>query len=433
MPNKTKITSFSHDGRGIAHIDNKIIFLAGGLPGEEVEFNYTKKHSNYDEGVVTSIINPSPYRVEPPCLHFGNCGGCSLQYISTDGQLACKEHALLEQLEHLGHVKPEKMLPPLIGPSYGYRRKARLGAKFVIKKNKVLVGFREQNGRFLADLQSCKILEPSVGTVIDQLANLLTNLISRNHIPQIEVAIGDDAIGLVFRHMEKIPESDIEQIIKFAEQHKLRIYLQPKGPDSVQLLCPKNDDFYLHYSLPKYNLTFAFHPSDFTQVNSKINEAMINRAIELLTPQSNETILDLFCGLGNFTLPFAKYCKNIIGIEGELKMVGRAKENAKQNNIDNAEFYCADLTHDINTFAWAKQKFSKIILDPPRTGAIEIMKNIVGFGAKKILYISCNPATLARDAATLVSHGYKLECAGIMDMFPQTKHVEAIALFDYSL
>jgi 23S rRNA (uracil1939-C5)-methyltransferase len=429
MDDKIKITSFSHDGRGIAHLNNKIIFLAGGLPDEEVEFKYTRKHTNYDEGVVTSVINPSPYRTEPPCPHFGNCGGCNLQYISAEGQITYKEHALLEQLERFGHIKPEKALPPLTGPSYGYRRKARLGVKFVIKKNKVLVGFREQNGRFIADLQSCKILEVSVGTIIDKLSVLITNLISCDTIPQIEVAIGDDAVGLVFRHMKKLPQSDIEQLIEFAEEHKLRIYLQPKGADSVHLLFPKDDEFYLHYDLPKYNLKLAFHPSDFVQINSKINEAMISSAIKLLDPQANETILDLFCGLGNFTLPFSKYCQNIVGIEGDSKMVERAKENAKQNNISNADFYCADLTQAIETFAWNKQKFSKIILDPPRSGAIEIINTLMDFSAQKILYISCNPATLARDAAILVAHGYKFECAGIVDMFPQTKHIEAIALF----
>lgn len=429
MTEKIQITGFSHDGRGIAHIANKIIFLAGGLPNEEVEFNYTKKHTNYDEGIVTKIITPSSYRIEPPCPHFSICGGCSLQHITTEGQVTYKEQALLEQLEHFSHIKPKNILPPLTAQDYGYRRKARLGVKFVIKKNKVIVGFRENNGRFLADLQSCKVLDPKVGELINALGTMIAKLSCKEIIPQIEVAIGDDAAGLVFRHMKALPQTDIDQLMAFAKLHTLKIYLQPQGPDSVHLLYPQTDSFFLQYTLSKYNLTFAFHPTDFIQVNAALNAAMVDRALQLLEPQPEENILDLFCGLGNFTLPLARFCQRVVGVEGDPNMILRAKENAKSNNINNVEFYSADLTQDIQQFAWSQKKFDSIILDPPRTGASEVINTITSFSAKKILYISCNPATLARDAAAITAHGYQLEKVGIMNMFPQTKHTETIALF----
>ena len=430
QPHTIEITKLSHDGRGIGAINGKTTFVRGALPGETVEARLVRKHRRYNNGVATDVILPSAERVDAKCPHYMTCGGCSLQHMAPDAQRRLKEQTLLEQLQHIGNTAPEKLLPPLTGPEWGYRRKARLGVKYVTKKEKLLVGFREIDGRYIADIQSCDVLHPRVGTLITALSVLIRSLSCYQHIPQIEVAIGDEDVALVFRHLEPLTDDDHAALQQFGEQHALRILLQPKKLDSIWQLYPKGESELLTYTLPEQQLTFEFHPSDFTQVNLEINRQMVNRAIELLNPQANETLLDLFCGIGNFTLPLSKHCKHIVGVEGSDIAVERANHNANLNAISNTEYHTADLFEPPEHAEWMKQHYDSIILDPPRTGAAEMVATIEQFQAKKILYVSCNPATLARDTATLIEKGYRLTHAGIMDMFPHTAHVESIALFE---
>ena len=424
------ITGLSHDGRGITQINGKKVFIENALPGEKVTFNYTKHHSRYAEGKAIDSQIRSLDRVEPLCQHFTICGGCALQHMSNATQLQLKQQMLLEQLQHFGGIQPKEILPPLVANQWGYRRKARLGVKYVAKKEAVLVGFREKNGRYLADLKRCEVLHPKVGTLIEALKSLISSLAAYQTIPQIEIAVGDDATALIFRHMEPLNKEDIDKLINFGKQHQLDIYLQPGKPETTHIIYPVDKPHRLHYRLPAYNIEFSFHPADFTQINYEINQQMVARALDLLQPQATDHILDLFCGLGNFTLPIAKQVAKVIGVEGAAEMVARAKENATQNNIHNVEFYAANLAGDLSSAPWLQQKYDKILLDPPRTGALEIIKQLQSINAKRIVYISCNPATLARDTGELVAQGYKLLKAGIMDMFPHTHHVEAIALFE---
>lgn len=423
----TIIEDISHDGRGIAHVNGKTVFISGALPFEEVNFIYTKKRGKFDEGVVVDVIKAAPNRAEPKCPYFGICGGCSLQHLEASAQLQLKQQVLLEQLQHFGKTQPEEVLDPLTAPIWGYRRKARLGVKYVAKKAKVLVGFREKNGRFLADMDNCEILDKSVGLKLRELGDFIASLDSYQTIPQIEVAVGDKITALVWRHLEDLSFSDIEKLKGFGEKNNFYIYLQPKGPDSVFLLYPENGTNYLSYEVGESKLDF--YPTDFTQVNAGINQQMVPRALQLLDPNADDTILDLFCGLGNFTIPLAKKCKSIVGVEGSDEMVMRAKMNADLNGVANAEFYAANLAADCSGMKWLDYKYDKLLLDPPRTGALEIIQSLAKNKFAKILYVSCNPATLARDAGTLIQQGYRLQQAGIMDMFPHTSHVEAMALF----
>jgi 23S rRNA (uracil1939-C5)-methyltransferase len=327
------------------------------------------------------------------------------------------------------------ILPPLRGPALGYRHKARLGVKYVGAKEKVLVGFRESNGRYLADIDRCVVLHPSVGQKISSLSQMIQNLEAYQSIPQIEAAVGEDATALIFRHLQPLSADDILKLKQFAENntednHALHIYLQPGGPDSIQKLWPETGEEILQYSLPAHQLTLQFHPANFTQINPDINRQMVDRAIELLAVKPEERLLDLFCGLGNFTLPLARYCADVVGVEGEKNLVARAKQNADLNQITNAHFYTADLAGDFSAANFMTGTFHKILLDPPRTGALEAVKLLPQFNPELILYISCNPATLARDAKELVARGYRLTQAGVMDMFPHTGHVESMALFE---
>jgi 23S rRNA (uracil1939-C5)-methyltransferase len=434
-----EITKLSHDGRGIAVINGKVTFLHGGLPGEHIEFFYLKKHAKYDEGQVVTVSQPSPDRVEPICAHYGVCGGCSLQHLAPTQQIAMKQGMLLEQFAFMGGVTPDTVLPPLTDATQGYRYKARLGVKYVHAKNKVLVGFRERNGRYVADINHCPILHASVGEKLGLLSALVHSLEAYQTIPQIEVAVSDTATALIFRHLEPLSAEDLNKLIAFARTENMHFYLQPGGPKTIHLLYPEDPEGshqgLLHYALPEQNLTLRFHPSHFTQVNPAINRKMIARAIELLQPellqpQAHERILDLFCGIGNFTLPLAQHCAAVVGVEGDAELVQRARQNAADNGIYNAEFYATDLAGDFSKQTWAQTTFDKILLDPPRTGALEIVSTIGQFKAKKILYVSCNPATLARDAKALAQQGYRLTQAGVMDMFTHTSHVESIALFE---
>lgn len=439
-PQPVEITGLSHDGRGIAHIGGKLVFIANALPGEVVSFAYTRKKTKYAEAKVVEIIKASPERITPKCQHFGYCGGCSVQHMAGNAQIAFKQDVLLEQLLHFGNLRPKEIISPIMGEEWGYRHKARLGVKYVIKKDAVLVGFREKNSPYLADLKRCEVLKPGVGSLIGELKALILSLNAYAHIAQIEVAIGDNKIALVVRNLIELTSEDIEKLRLFAKQHNLWVYLQPKGPASVYKIWPQDNNELLYYQLtiPQLTtqqltnpfITYHFHPLDFTQVNPSVNQQMLNKALELLDLQATDQVLDLFCGLGNFTLPIARNCQQVVGIEGDKLMVERAGYNAKINTISNAYFYTANLMDSISHEAWAKQNYTKILLDPPRGGALEIIPQIAGLKAQRIVYVSCNPATLARDAGLLVNqYGYQLAKAGVINMFPQTSHVESIALF----
>ena len=428
---QAEVHGLSHDGRGIATIEKKTTFIAGALPNETVSYRITQKRSNYNEATLLEVITSSPERVTPPCQHFGLCGGCSLQHMSVETQMQLKQQTLLDQLKHFGQVTPQHILPPLNADATGYRRKARLGAKFVCKKDKLLVGFREKATNYLADLERCVVLHPTVGERLLELRTLIRSLDSYMQIPQIEIAVGDTDTALVFRHMEPLSANDREKLIAFGKQFQFHIYLQPNPPASIEKIWPENAIDRLSYTLSEYELEFLFHPLDFMQINLSVNRLMVKQALELLALSADETALDLFCGIGNFTLPIARSVKHVTGVEGGEEMVARARDNAAHNSIHNVDFYAANLQAPRGDSSWINQSYDKILLDPPRTGAKEILPYFGKFAAKRIVYVSCNPATLARDAGELVRQwDYQLTHAGIINMFPHTAHIEAMAVFD---
>lgn len=440
-PVEAFVESLSHDGRGIASIDGKKAFIFGALPGEQVTFKVTSSKKAYDEGEMVDLLNqPSPLRVTPPCTYFGQCGGCNLQHLETSAALKHKEQVVLENLSHMGQVVPEKILPAISSPTEHYRRKARLGVRYVIKKESLLVGFRERTSNRIAIMDSCQTLDARVGNLVTALKEMIRELDSFDSIAQIEVAMSAERVALVIRNMQALSAQDEEALVNFVKVHSainLDIYLQPGGPETVHKLYPNDDNVFLEYQLDMENgekpLTFQFHPLDFIQVNAVVNQKMIIQAVNLLDAQPGDTILDLFCGLGNFTLPISRQVKSVVGVEGAPNAIIRAQNNAKLNACDNTQFYVKDLTKvlDSNDAVWANMHYNKIILDPPRTGAKEIVDCIERWSADKIVYVSCNPATLARDAYVLVHQkGYKLKSAGIMDMFPHTAHVETMAVFE---
>lgn len=429
-PFEAEIDSLTHDGKGVAHIEGKATFVHGSLPGERVRFLYTGRWRKYDEGRVVEVINASPQRVEPLCNQFGVCGGCSLQHQESKAQVESKQQAMLDALKHIGKVTPEEVLTPLVGDSvWGYRRKARLGVRYVPKKGGTLVGFRERGSSFVADVDRCHILHPRVGELLPQLSSLIDQLSIRDQIPQIEMAMGDESCVLIFRMLSTPSHEDLSKLALFGPQHQVAIYIQEAGPDSVKPL--NGEAASLTYDLPDFDLQLHFLPSDFTQVNSDINRQMIQRAITMLQLNRDDQVLDLFCGLGNFTLPLARAAGHVTGIEGDAGLVARARENAALNHIDNVSFYTANLYETLENEPWMLQQFNKILLDPPRSGAQEIVEHLPKLGAQRIVYVSCYPGTLARDASILVHElGYRMVHAGVMDMFPHTAHVESIALFE---
>ncbi len=424
------IEGLTTEGRGLVHINDKAVFVDGALPGEKVKIEYTASTSKYDEAKVLEVIKASNDRVEPPCQHANICGGCSLQHLNTDKQIEIKQTALIESLEYIGKVKADEILPVISGPAVGYRYKARLGVRYVAKKERVLVGFREKRSNFLALIDQCEVLDSRVGHKLSALSALIYGLDAREHIPQIEVAIDDKDVVLVFRHLEALSDSDLSKLVDFAKNENFVIMLQSGGPKTIQNLWP--EDFKnLSYSLKDQDIHFDFDANDFTQVNPQINQKMINRVIDLLDIQPDEKVLDLFCGLGNFTLPLAQKGAHVIGIEGSQELVNKAISNATKNNITNAEFHAVDLSLKLEGQRWLGQTYDKILLDPPRSGAMEMIHYLGKLGASKIVYVSCQPTTLARDAGVLVNeYGYRLLSAGVMDMFPHTAHVESIAVFE---
>ncbi|MGR4874557.1 23S rRNA (uracil(1939)-C(5))-methyltransferase RlmD [Pseudoxanthomonas sp. LARHCG66] len=433
-PFEATITDLTHDGRGVARRDGKAVFVSGALPGERVMAEQTAKNRHFDEAKALEVLDASPDRVTPRCPHFGTCGGCVLQHLDEARQIEAKQRVLLENLERIGHVTPWAVLPPLTGAAWGYRRKGRFSVRRVNKKDKTLVGFREQDPRFVADLSECHTVIPGIGTKITALAELVESLDAREHIPQIEFIAGDanadfSGIALVFRHLLPLSEGDHGKLTAFGQATRLAIFLQPGGLESVHALWPEAPQ--LAFALAPWDVSLAFRPLDFIQVNAALNEKMIARTFELLDPQPQDRVLDLFCGLGNFTLPMARLVGEVVGVEGEAGLVVRARDNAARNGLVNAHFHAADLTQDQRGTPWMRQGFDKLLLDPPRSGAIEVLQQLPLRQFDRIVYVSCHPGSLARDAGYLVNEqGYTLVSAGVMDMFPHTAHVESIALFE---
>ena len=424
----TTVSGLSHEGRGVARIDDKATFIFNALTGEDVEFEYTNSSRRFDEGRTTNILKQSTDRIAAKCEYFTLCGGCSLQHMTNAAQLKLKQSTLLEQLEHFGHSQPNEILEPITGPLYGYRHKARLGVRYVTKKESVLVGFREMKNSYLTNMDHCEVLHPSVGFLIKPLRETIQKMAAYNQIAQIEVAIGDDQTALIFRALVDLIPDDITILENFAKEHSIWLFIQANKPHPLEKLWPKDEVVYLSYNHPAYDITLKFHPYDFTQVNPAINQKMVARAIELLELKPDDTVLDLFCGLGNFTLPISRHCKHVTGIEGSNDMVARGKMNAKLNKQTNIDFYCSDLTKN-ESAPWREQSYNKLLIDPARSGALEIIPQLATWQPERIVYISCNPATLARDSEEIIKSGYVLEKAGIIDMFPHTNHVESIALF----
>jgi 23S rRNA (uracil1939-C5)-methyltransferase len=405
------------------------VFVDGVLAGEDISFLYTGRARKHDEGRLCELFEASPDRVEPKCTHFDICGGCSLQHQQPGKQILAKQQTLLDNLRRIGKVEPETLLDPLTGPVWGYRNKARLGVKDVRKKGRVLVGFREKRKSYIADIQRCEVLHPSVGERLDELADVISGMQARARIAQIEVAVGDDTTALVFRNLDLLSRDDRRKLTEYAKHTGLHIYLQPSGPDSVELLWPEAST--LCYRLPDQDIEVQFLPTDFTQVNPAINKIMIRQALDLLDLQESDTVLDLFCGLGNFTMPIARKVNAVVGVEGEAGLVQRARENSQHNGIENCEYHVVDLSELPCKESWVQQSYDKILIDPPRSGAQQLVPTLAELGAGRILYVSCHPASLARDAGILVNDlGYRLLAAGVMDMFPHTTHVESMALFD---
>jgi 23S rRNA (uracil1939-C5)-methyltransferase len=432
-PLRLDISKLSHEGRGIARHEGRVVFVDGALPDETVEAQLTSQRGSYAEAKTLEVLVASPERVAPPCPHFEQCGGCSLQHLSSAAQLRFKEEALHERLGHETGLTAYERLPVLSGEVLGYRRKARLAVRYVPKKERCLVGFRERHSSFITDMQSCAVLDQRVGGLLPAFSALVSAMDAREALPQIEIALGDpdtDEHGaLVIRHLAPLSKADSDRLVAFGIEHDLCIYLQPKGLDSVHKLYPQGGLERLFYRLPAFNLELAFHPLDFTQVNAGINRLMLDQALRLLDPQPTDKVLDLFCGLGNFTLPLATRSREVLGVEGVDMMVQRGTENAARNGLTNVSFVCADLAQPPETHPWLQQGFDKVLLDPPRSGALEVLPAVIAARPARIVYVSCNPATLARDAGVLHEHGYELAAAGAMDMFPHTSHIEAMALF----
>jgi 23S rRNA (uracil1939-C5)-methyltransferase len=428
-PVEVGIESLSHEGRGLAHVDGKVVFIHGALPGERVRFRYSRIQKSHDEGTAVEVLEASPLRAEPRCRHAPICGGCSLQHMDPAAQIRMKQETLEDVLERIGNVRPERWLGPLAAEHWGYRRKARLGVRFVAKKGRTLVGFRERGTSYIAELSRCEILHPAVGEKLEAIGALLDGLSIRDRVPQIEMAMGDGPCVLVFRVLDSPCDADLARLAAFGETEGLCIYLQEGGAETIRPLPGQAVDLY--YSLPGENVRVYFQPADFTQVNLDLNRAMVGRALELLDPGPDERVLDLFCGLGNFTLPIARRALEAVGVEGDEGLVARARTNAECNGLDNARFHAADLYGEMDLAPWRHERFHKALLDPPRSGALQVLDLLPTMGVDRILYVSCYPSTLARDADRLVNGlGYRLLAAGAMDMFPHTAHVESMALFE---
>ncbi len=423
------VAALTHEGEGVVH-GGRTAFVAGALPGEIIRFRRVRRRKRHDEATLIEIVQSSGERAVPRCAHFGVCGGCALQHLEAGRQIEAKHAELSDALERIARATPERWLEPLRGPLWGYRRRARLGARYVPKKGRVVVGFRERLAPYVAAIERCEVLAPAIGELIGPLAALLTELDVRERVPQIEVAVADNATALVLRVLAAPSPSDLARLEEFERAHSLRLYLQPAGLQSVSRLSDAGPEEPLWYALPEFDVRLEFEPTDFIQVNGAMNQALVARAISLLEPTSESRVLDLYCGLGNFTLPLARRAGGVVGVEGERSLVERARHNARINTVANAEFIEADLASPLPPeLPWLAGGISHVLLDPPRAGAREVMRTIARIGPRRVLYISCHPGSLARDVGALVhEHGFVLQAAGVLDMFPHTTHVESLAL-----
>jgi len=438
-----EIESLDMEGRGVGHLSNedgtpgKVIFVEGALPGELVSFQSFRKKPKWEAATLTELHRESSLRVKPKCVYFGTCGGCAMQHLEPSAQVAIKQRVLEDNLWHIGKVRAETMLRPIVGPTWGYRYRARLSVRNVQKKGGVLVGFHERKSSFIADMKTCEILPPHVSAMLVPLRRLVESLSIFEQMPQIELAVGEDLTALVLRIMAPLTAEDEARLKAFADEYEIQWWLQPKGPDTVYPFYPADRE--LHYVLPEFGVKMPFKPTDFTQVNHHINRVLVDRALRLLDVQPNERIADLFCGLGNFTLPIATQAREVVGIEGSATLTERALENARINGLEKkTSFYSRNLFEASTEDFAALGKFDRMLIDPPREGAIAVCQAIVGLGEaqpelrpKRIVYVSCNPSTLARDAGFLVHQGgYVLKLAGVVNMFPHTAHVESMAVFE---
>ncbi len=425
------------DGRGLATVDGRPTMISGALPNEQVEFNYHNQKKQFFEGTVTNIIKSSPHRIAPQCEAFEACGGCTLQHLAPEQQIHFKQQQLESNLRKQAKIKPKAFAEPLVAQHWGYRRRARVGIKRV--GDSIHVGFRGKNSSHIVPLSGCEVLAPELSRLFTPLATLIKGMSRPDKIPQVEMALGDNLLALNFRHLYDLPADDIRRFEDFGQAHNASIYLQPDDSTSVAGL---NHQSVINYELAVQTandreagiahapLTMDFLPYHFTQINFEVNQRMVTQALDWLDVNPNDDILDLFCGLGNFTLPLAQRANSVVGIEGSQALVQWAKRNAENNGIDNADFYQADLTHDTRMMAWrVKRRYNKVLIDPPRAGALDIMSLINEIKPESICYVSCHAATLARDMNALVNqHGYRLVKCGVMDMFPHTAHVESMVL-----
>jgi len=428
-PVEVEVTSLAHDGRGVARHEGKTVFVAGALPGERVRCLRYRLHRQYDEARLVEVLQASPDRIEPRCAAFGICGGCALQQLAPARQVEFKQAQLAEELARIGRVTPAAWLAPLTGPEWKYRRRARLGARYVPRKDRVLVGFRERASAHVTEAARCEVLVPPVDGLLAPLGELIGSLSIRARVPQIEVAGGAGNMVLVLRVLDPPTAADLAQLRAFAARHGVELWLQPGGIETAAPLDPPGAG--LGYALPGFGLRLRFLPTDFVQINAVLNERMVDQAVTLLAPGPGDRVLDLFCGLGNFTLALARRAARVTGVEGDPGLVARARANAGLNGIDNAEFFTGNLFEPDAAVPWARGRYDRVLLDPPRAGAREILPLVAASGANRVVYVSCHPGSLARDAGILVQeHGFRLAAAGVMDLFPHTAHIESIAVFE---
>lgn len=422
-----EVVDLSSDGRGVVRTEGKAVFVADALSGERVIYRRRKRNRRFDEAELLEVLEASPDRVEPVCSHFGQCGGCSMQHLSPEAQIAAKQKELREAFRRLGNgAEPQRWLDPLVGARWGYRRRARLACKEVAGKGRVLVGFRERNGRYVADINECPVLDTRIGKLLMPLSELLGALSIPNQIPQIEASAGDDDVILLLRHLAPLSGEDLIRLARFASDYGINWYLQSGGPDTVR---PLEQELTLQYALPAYDLELNFGPTDFIQVNADLNRHMIEQALSLLDAPVGAKVLELFAGLGNFTLPMARRGLQVTAVEGSEELVNKGRANADLNGLS-VNYHVADLFKSTGEESWIKDDYDYMLFDPPRSGAAEIIPVILRNPPQRIVYVSCHPGSLARDAGLLIEGGYKLSAAGVMDMFPHTGHVESIACFD---
>lgn len=428
------IESLDHEGRGVAHVDGKAVFVEGALPRERVEYQPSRKKKNFETARLLRILRESSDRTKAKCDFYEICGGCAQQHATPSMQVSAKQRVLEDNLARIGQVVAERVLPPIYASPWQYRHRARLSVHYVAKKGGVLVGFREKKSSYVADMHSCEVLAGGLGRMIDPLREVMSSLDTRDRIPQIEVAVGENVTALVLRILEPLTPADETKLKSFADTHKIQWWVQVKGPETALPWYPL-DAPELTYTLPEFALELNFRPTEFTQVNHRVNRLMVKRAVDLLDPQPGEKIADLFCGLGNFSLPIAARGADVIGVEGSEALTARAAGNAIRNGLqDRARFFAADLYTDQEAAMKKIPPVTKMLIDPPRDGAMEVCKLLgpdLRPELKRIVYVSCSPSTLARDAAVLTGvHGFTLKAAGVVNMFPHTAHVESIALFE---